>query len=218
MANGPCATCPFTVLVDSAEQHPWTFQGLKADADKGDLPLVVPYEWANLGRGKDSLGDYSIAGLVGHVAVERKSLEDCISTVLGWTTNYQIERGINGRRERFKRELQNLAAIPSGIVVVEAPLERIVRVMPGCDGEAYFDQTTGEINATRGVKSVRENRKIFFRSVVSWQERYRVNWFFCDSRRAAEVFAFRYLEKAWEHYMERLDKRERQQFKRGIGA
>lgn len=209
-------TCPFTVLIDSAESQPFTFQGLRADADRGDLPLYVPYEFANLGRHPRSLGDYSIAGLVGHVAVERKSLEDAWSTILGWTTDYQVERGINGRRERFKRELQNLAAIPAGIVVVEAPLERCILRMPGCDGLDYNEDSYEGSNEQRGKHTVRENRKIFFRSVVSWQERYRVNWFFCGSRRAAEVFAFRYLEKAWEHYLERLTPRERKQFRGAI--
>lgn len=200
-------TNPFAVLIDSAESQPWTFQGLRADADKLDLPLVVPIRYESLGRHPNSRGDYSIAGLKDYCAIERKSLEDAISTVLGWDSKYNVERGTSGRRERFKCELQNLAAMPCAIVVVEAPIARILKVMPGCDGEDYFDTDTGEINATRGVKTVRENRKIFFRSITSWLQRpeFRVNWMFCASRREAEVFAFRWLEKAWQH----LSKKER---------
>lgn len=204
---------PFTILIDSAESQPWSFQGLRADADKGDAPLVVPIRWENLGRHPNSLGDYSIEGLVGQVAIERKSAEDAVSTVLGWNSRYEIEHGRDGRRQRFMRELSNLAAIRAGIVVVEAPLQQILVRMPGCDGEEYFDQLTGEINPTRGVKPVVENRKIFFRSIVSWQERFKVNWMFCESRREAEVFAFRWLEKHWQHWLERLSKEERRELR-----
>lgn len=205
-ANAEPVTNPFTVLVDSAESQPWTFQGLRCDADKKLLPLAVPYRFANLGRHPHSLGDYTIDGCHGEVAIERKSMEDAISTVLGWNSDYEIERGRDGRRARFKRELANLRAIHSAVVIVEATLEAILARMPGCDGDDYVDEG-GECNPTRGVKRVAENRKIFFRSVVSWQQRpeLRVPWMFCSSRRAAEVFAFRYLEKYWQH----LTKRER---------
>lgn len=195
-----CITNPFTILIDSAESQPWTFDGLFADADKDDAPLYVPTRWQCLGRHPDSQGDYSIDGLVGQVAIERKSMDDCISTVLGWDSRYQVEKGLNGRRERFKRELENLAAMRSAIVVVEAPLERCMKRMPGSDGLDYNADAWEGSNEQRGVKTVRENRKIFFRSVVSWQERYRVNWMFCADRRAAEIFAFRWLEKCFQHW------------------
>lgn len=208
-------TNPFTVLIDTAESHPWTFQGLYADADKGDAALYVPRRFECLGRHPHSLGDYSIDGLVGQVAIERKGMDDAWGTVLGWTTGYQVERGIDGRRERFKRELANLAAIRAGIVVVEAPLERCLLRMPGSDGFDYNAESWEGSNEQRGVHTVRENRKIFFRSVVSWQERYRVNWFFCADRRSAEIFAFRYLEKHWQHYLERLSRQERRDLRAG---
>lgn len=198
---------PFTVLIDSAESQPFSFQGFYCDADKKNLPLVVPTRWQSLGRYPDSRGDYSIDGLTDHVGVERKGLEDCISTVLGWNSDYEIERGLHGRRERFKKELENLAALRSSMVIVEANIEKIISAMPGCDGENYVELQcpvcggpgSGEINQTRGVKTVAENRKIFFRSYVSWTERYKVNWVFCNTRRAAEIFTYRFLEKTWEH-------------------
>lgn len=205
-------TCPFTVLIDTAESTPWGFQGIVSDANKDNLPMVVPVEFRCLGRHPESRGDYSVKGLEHHVAIERKSQDDAISTILGWDTNYQIERGMDGRRNRFKQELQNLAAMPSSCVIVEAPLSRCMIQMPGCDGEEYVDET-GEINAARGVKTVHENRKIFFRSIVSWNERYRVNWLWCEGRRAAEIIAFRFLEKSWEHYYERLSRRDRKKLK-----
>lgn len=195
---------PFMVLIDTAESQPWTFQGLKADADKDEAPLHVPYRFEALGRHPNSLGDYSIEGFYGRVAVERKSHDDAISTVLGWNSKYEVEHGLDGRRERFKRELENLAGIQSGIVIVESAMEQILLRMPGSDGDRY-DLGGGECNPVRGKKTVAENRKSFFRSVVSWQQRYKVNWAFCSSRRAAEVFAFRWLEKFWQH----LDAKER---------
>lgn len=182
-------TCPFTVLIDTAESQPFTFQGLRCDADKLNLPLVVRTRWSNLGRHPHSLGDYAIAGLVGQCHVERKSLEDCHGTVLGWETDRNLERGTPGRRQRFEQELANLAEIPAGVVVVEATLEQCLQDMPEW-----------------GVKPRAENRKIFFRSIVSFQQRFRVPWMFCSSRRAAEVFAFRWLER----FYKKLPKKEQQ--------
>jgi hypothetical protein len=182
--------CPFTVLIDTAESQPFSFQGLRADADKLNLPIVVKTAYSNLGRHPNSLGDYSIAGLQREVAIERKSMEDAHGTILGWETDYQAGRGISGRRQRFEQELANLAGIPAGIVVVEATLEDCLQLMP-----------------TWGVKPASENRKIFFRSIISFQQRFKVNWQFCSSRRAAEVFAFRWLERYWK----KLTKKQRQE-------
>ena len=52
-------------------------------------------------------GDYSVVGLEGVVAVERKSLDDFVSTVIH-------------SRERFHRELRKLAGYRAACVVVEA--------------------------------------------------------------------------------------------------
>lgn len=52
-------------------------------------------------------GDYSVAGLEVAVAVERKSLDDFVSTVIH-------------SRERFRKELQKLADYRAACVVVEA--------------------------------------------------------------------------------------------------
>jgi hypothetical protein len=214
-------TCPFTVLIDTAEGNPWTFQGLTADADQGGAPFFVPYLFECLGRHPHSTGDYSIQGLKGVVGIERKSMEDAWGTTLGWDTEYHVERGINGRRERFKRELENLAAMRSGIVIIEAPLAQCVKYMPGCDGDDYpWLAKDGEIvghNEVRGKHTVYENQKIFLRSIVSWQDRYKgANWFFCADRREAEIIAFRFLEKAWQHYLEPLTRKEKRRFKAEI--
>jgi ERCC4-type nuclease len=94
--------CPFTVVIDTREGHPWTFDGLEADADRKYRPLIVPTVTAGL-----KSGDYSIQGAEHLVAVERKSLADLYST-------------LGQQRERFERELVRLAAMEFAAVVVEA--------------------------------------------------------------------------------------------------
>jgi ERCC4-type nuclease len=58
-------------------------------------------------------GDYSIEGLEDSVAVERKTLEDFVSTVIR-------------SRKRFTRELQRLAGYEAACIVVEADLSDIL--------------------------------------------------------------------------------------------
>ena len=175
---------PFTILIDSAEGQPFTFQGISADADKDNRPIAVKTLWKSLGKYPRSLGDYSIDGMVGRVHVERKSMEDCQSTVMGWENDHQKEKGLPSRRERFKQELENLSNIENGCVVVEASLGDCLRHMPEW-----------------GTKPVYTNRKIFHRSIISFMQEYdSVPWFFCDTRRLAEITTFRYLERFWKKH------------------
>ncbi len=79
-----------TILVDTREQRPFTFERYDVQIQPGTL----------------TVGDYSLAGLQDKVAVERKSLPDLV--------------GCLGReRERFERELQRGAALDAFAVVVE---------------------------------------------------------------------------------------------------
>ena len=86
------------IVIDTREQAEYTF----------DPRLVVPVRRAL------PAGDYSVVGLEETVAVERKSIDDFVSTV------------IHGR-ERFHRELGKLAHYRAACVVVEAGLEEILR-------------------------------------------------------------------------------------------
>ena len=86
-SNGP----PATIIVDTREQEPYAFDPLLAAAVRRALPA----------------GDYSIEGLEERVAVERKTLDDFVSTV------------IHSRR-RFHEELRKLAGYRTACVVVEA--------------------------------------------------------------------------------------------------
>jgi len=81
------------IIVDSREQAPFTFahQRYEAQVEGGTL----------------SVGDYSLAGLIDRVAVERKSLPDLVAC-------------LGRERERFERELQRAAALDAFMVAVEA--------------------------------------------------------------------------------------------------
>jgi ERCC4-type nuclease len=95
--------CPFVVVIDTREQHPYTFEGIIA----AGRPVEVSTITAAL-----KSGDYSIVGHEDHIAVERKSLQDLYGT-------------LTAGRERFERELQRLAEMACSVVVVEASWHEI---------------------------------------------------------------------------------------------
>ncbi len=158
--------CPFTILIDSAEQHPFTFHGLRADAKQQHRPFWVPVEVRSLGRHPDGMGDYSIDGFVGRVHVERKSVADFQGTILGFGES----------RERFEQELHNLSQVDAACVVIEGSYQDALR-------------------CNRGTKSAKVQSKILNRSTVALQQDYGVSFMFCGSRRLAEQFTFRFLER-----------------------
>jgi ERCC4-type nuclease len=80
-------------VIDTREQEPYCF----------DSKLVVPVRRAL------PAGDYSIRGMEALMAVERKTVDDFVSTVIH-------------SRQRFHRELAKLAAYRRACVVVEASL------------------------------------------------------------------------------------------------
>jgi ERCC4-type nuclease len=77
---------PVTVLVDTREQEPYSFDARLVVTERRTLPA----------------GDYSVACLEGVVGVERKTLDDFVSTV------------IHSRR-RFREELKRLAEYRVGV-------------------------------------------------------------------------------------------------------
>ena len=80
-----------TIIIDTREQEPYSFDSRQAAAVRRALPA----------------GDYSVEGLEERVAVERKTLDDFVSTVIH-------------SRARFRKELRKLAGYPAACVVVEA--------------------------------------------------------------------------------------------------
>jgi ERCC4-type nuclease len=99
------------IAIDTREQEPYGFDPSRVTTVRRALPA----------------GDYSLAGREAEVAVERKSLEDFVSTAVH-------------ARERFARELRRLAAYDLACVVVEASLEDVLlhRYRSGADPRAVF--------------------------------------------------------------------------------
>jgi len=101
--NRNLTTAQFRIIVDTREQHPWTFTNLEADKKQGGGLLYV-----RLCREALRTGDYSIDGYQEKVTVERKSIEDLVQTL---TTG----------RERFKREHERMAdmGVGNAVCIVE---------------------------------------------------------------------------------------------------
>lgn len=85
------------IVVDTREQTPWTFEGLGCKTVRAKLEA----------------GDYSVRGLERRVAIERKSLDDWVKTVL---------QG----RQRFYRELEALRAYEFRAVIIEAGVREVM--------------------------------------------------------------------------------------------
>lgn len=84
------------IVVDTREQVPWTFEGQGVTTSRAKLPA----------------GDYSVLGLEHRVAIERKSLDDFVGTVLR-------------ERNRFYIELEHLRSFDFRAVIVEASVREI---------------------------------------------------------------------------------------------
>jgi DNA excision repair protein ERCC-4 len=86
---------PFTIIIDTREQSPYTF---------GEIPIEVATLQA---------GDYSIKGMENVVAIERKSLNDYVNTVIH-------------AQERFTNELYKLMSYHHTCIVVEGSVADIM--------------------------------------------------------------------------------------------
>jgi ERCC4-type nuclease len=85
------------VVVDTREQQPYGFDPVHVTSVRRALPA----------------GDYSLEGYEAAMAIERKSLEDFVASVIR-------------RRARFTRELELLSEYDLGCIVVEGSLEDIL--------------------------------------------------------------------------------------------
>ena len=103
---------PFKVVIDSREKNPYHFLGIKADADQGCRPLLIPNEVATI-----KTGDYSIRGFESIVAVERKSKDDLYKT-------------IGQERDRFEDEHRRLQSMGVAAVVIEATWDDLLKNPP----------------------------------------------------------------------------------------
>ena len=90
---------PITIIADTREQLPYAFENRWAATIRRALPA----------------GDYSVKGWETSLAVERKTLEDFVHSVIR-------------DRNRFKKELAKLSEYPHACVVVEASLTDVLLV------------------------------------------------------------------------------------------
>lgn len=96
-------TTPFTVVVDSRETIPYTFNNLRDNVKNGQVAkLIVPTVRAAL-----RTGDYSIQGCEDLITIERKSKEDL------WNS---ISQG----RRNFVERLERMESFVFAAVVIEA--------------------------------------------------------------------------------------------------
>lgn len=103
---------PYTIVIDTREKLPFTFQGLTADARQGGGPLVVRTERRGLEQ-----GDYSLVGYEGRIALERKSAADLYGTV-------------GQGRDRFERELERLNGLEFAAILIEDGLPGLLQSPP----------------------------------------------------------------------------------------
>lgn len=168
MADGErYVTSPFTILIDTQEQIPWTFHGLRSHRRGKRLPLIVPTIKQKLGKFH---GDYTIQGLEEMVSIERKAPDDARSSLLDYRE----------KRENLRETLRCLTGMRYAAIVIECT----------------FGQLLGGVEA-RGRKTEEEIARTLYQTVIAWQQDLRVPWLFCDSRRLAEVTAYRILERAF---------------------
>ena len=97
MPSSLSKVAPVTFIVDTREQEPYGFNPRLVTPVRRALPA----------------GDYSVAGLEHTVAVERKTLDDFVGTVMH-------------ARVRFYRELRRLESYARACIVVEADISDIL--------------------------------------------------------------------------------------------
>lgn len=163
-------TFPATVVIDTAEQLPYDFADIPADADEGGGIIAV-----RTIRSSIDTGDYSLVGHhVDGVTVERKSKAD-------------LYRTISGERERFERELERMQAFRVAFVVVEAEISELLASPP------EWTDRHGVVHTSK------YHPKALHRTIMAWEQRYpRTHWRFCPGRRFAEVLTLRILDRYWQ--------------------
>ena len=94
-----CRASKPIIVIDTREQRGYTFA---SDRIGGVVHTALP------------AGDYSLQGYETQIAIERKSLDDYVQTVVH-------------AQERFARELSLLRAYPRAWIVVEATLDDVLQ-------------------------------------------------------------------------------------------
>lgn len=99
----------FSILVDTREKAPWSFQAIPSTSERHPAPISVKTYYAALPE-----GDYQLnVPITKLVSIERKSLEDLFST-------------LGGHRERFEAEIERLNEYQFAAVLIEASLGEVM--------------------------------------------------------------------------------------------
>lgn len=117
------------------------------------------------------------------VQTEKQALETGDYSVKGLEHLVSVERKslpdlwncMGNDRTRFVKQLERLSELDFGVVVIEQDWNRILKGFP-------------ELKLTP---------KTVFRSVIAWQQRLNVRWFFCPGRAFAEKTTYYILERFW---------------------
>ena len=216
--------CPFTVVVDTAEQAPYRFDNMPTTGrSKGGRMIVHTNHRALI------TGDYSIEGFEGRVAVERKSLGDLYGTI----GKHVRQRGkVDGAGDltTFEKELARLNSLQRAAVIIEADWREICRPAESVSyEEKAFDaireglRQSGamESSDSQGVTAAlavllgrlqtrwrefpaartwqsKMNPRSVWGCIFAWQERFpRIHWLAMGSRRLGELATFEVLERFW---------------------
>lgn len=102
-------TSKFTIVCDSREGRPWSFEGITERYRGQDVPLHIPTIKKCL-----ATADYSIVGYESKIAIERKSATDLAGT---------LTRG----RKRFERELIRGQSLDYMAVIIETTWEQFLK-------------------------------------------------------------------------------------------
>ena len=171
-------TSPFQILVDTREVKPWRFSNIPSRNGIGKI--LVRTKRFNLGN---SCGDYTIEGASirekhkWRISIERKSLSDLYTTIIG-------------NRVRFIKELENLNKMEYAAVVCEALHTRVL---------GYTAPHWTELGLP--VEAQLKKRRQVAGSIRAWSVEYpRVHWWFLP-RVQAEIWVYNLMNKFWEKKM-----------------
>lgn len=176
--------CPFSIVIDKQEKHPFTFQNIPSNSNTNNVPFQIETAFEHL----SNLGDYTIR-VPGYengyprIMVERKSLGDLYVSM--------------GKRENWEWRLGMMCEeCEYAAVVCEADWAEIFENPP-------VHQITDGPHITP---------TIIHRTIQSWTDRFpRVHWFLYPGRDSAEVGTFWLLYRFYENIKEHKSNRDRKQ-------
>ena len=198
-------TLPFTVVTDSREQAPWKFtetfrhyvtrSGIRVKRKRKQIDQGPPYRFVGMTRRVNDVYLPLIVPLLNGVTLKSGDY-----SIRGYESRVTIERKSRGDwlssithdRPRFEREMERFAEFDYAAVVIESDRRGI--------DEA---QARVSLAASDGT-------------IAAWSVRFGVHFFLLGTRRDAEVFTLKLLEKFWERAERERKEREEREFIEGL--